>query len=79
MNKSRNMQPRKPALWHALLSFGVLIVVMSVGIAVVEVDPHIPMFIGVIFACCMALYLGNSWNSIEQMMIEGISKAMQSY
>ena len=78
MTKSGNTQPRKPALWQALFSFAALIVVMSVGIAVFKVDPHIPMFIGVIFACCMALWLGNSWNSIEQMMISGITKAMQS-
>ncbi|MDD5921949.1 MAG: Na+/H+ antiporter NhaC [Eubacteriales bacterium] len=78
LNQSKDVQPKKPALWHALLSFSVLILVMSVGIAVFKVDPHIPMFIGVIFSCCMALYLRYDWHSIEKMMIDGISKAMQS-
>ena len=51
---------------------------MSVGIKVFEVDPHIPMFIGVIAAAVMAMVLGYRWADIEKMMVDGISKAMQS-
>lgn len=63
---------------HAAISFLALVVVMSVGIIIFGVDPHIPMFIGVIVAACVALSLGYKWSDIEKMMVEGISKAMQS-
>ena len=63
-------------LYHALITFLVLVVVMSVGIKVFEVDPHIPMFIGVITAAEMAMVLGYRWQDIEKRMVDGISKAM---
>ena len=69
---------RQPKLIHALITFGCLIAVMAVGIIVFEVDPHIPMFIGVIISAVMAMYLGYNWSQIEKMMVDGISKAMQS-
>ncbi|NLY87599.1 MAG: Na+/H+ antiporter NhaC, partial [Clostridiales bacterium] len=64
--------------YQALISFAGLMAVMSVGIVVFEVDPHIPMFIGVIISAIMAMVIGHKWTNIEKMMIDGISKAMQS-
>ena len=69
---------REPRLYHALISFLGLIAVMAVGIIVFEVDPHIPMFIGVIISAVVALVLGYNWGDIEKMMVDGIGKAMQS-
>lgn len=69
---------KQPKLYQALISFGGLVVVMMIGIKVFEVDPHIPMFIGVIISAIMAMVLGYKWSDIEKMMIDGISKAMQS-
>lgn len=69
---------KQPKLYQALISFGGLIAVMSVGIVVFEVGPHIPMFIGVIISAIMAIFLGYKWADIEKMMIDGIGKAMQS-
>lgn len=69
---------REPKLYQALISFAGLIAVMSIGIVVFNVDPHIPMFIGVIISAIMAIVLGHKWSDIEKMMVEGISKAMQS-
>ena len=69
---------RNPHLWEAFISFAGLIVVMSVGIIVFEVDPHIPMFIGVIISALIALKIGYKWEAIEGMMITGISRAMQA-
>ena len=60
------------------MSFLGLIIAMSIGIVVFEVDPHIPMFIGVIIAALMSLRLGYKWAAIEEMMITGISRAMQA-
>jgi NhaC family Na+:H+ antiporter len=69
---------KKPKLYHALISFIGLIAVMSVGIIVFEVDPHIPMFVGVIISAVVAMTLGYKWSDIEKMMVDGIGKAMQS-
>ena len=72
------MTVRKPKIYEALISFAFLILVMGVGIAVFEADPHIPMLIGTAFAALMALYLGFSWEEIEKSMYDGIGQALQA-
>lgn len=67
-----------PKLWEALITLAILIAVLAVGIIVFEVDPHVPMFVGVCAAALMALYLGYSWEEIEKSMMDGIYKALQS-
>lgn len=78
MENETTSQGRQPKIWHALISFLALVLVMSIGIAYYEVDPHVPMFIGVIVAAVVSLSLGFKWGEIEGMMISGISKAMQA-
>ena len=69
----------KPAgIRHALVSLLGLVAVMVIGIVVCKADPHIPLFTGVIIAAIVTMTLGYKWADIEKMMIEGISKAMQS-
>ncbi|MEG0392327.1 MAG: Na+/H+ antiporter NhaC [Anaerovoracaceae bacterium] len=63
---------------HALITFGILIGVMALGIIKYEVAVHVPMFIGVIAAALMALYLGNEWEDIETAMKDGIYNALQA-
>lgn len=70
--------PRKAKLWEALLVFLGLIGIMCLSILVFEISPHIPMFIGVIFAALMALYIGYRWDDIEKSMVHGISQALPS-
>lgn len=69
---------KEAKLTHALTTFLCLVVIMMLGIKVFEVDPHIPMFFGVIVAAVVAMTLGYKWSDIEKMMVDGISKAMQS-
>lgn len=76
MGKSR--KPRKPKIWEALFSLIGIIVIMAIGIVVFKVEPHIPMFIGIILAALIALKLGYRWGEVETMMIDGITQAMQS-
>ena len=79
MNETKQTRkPRMPKLWQALLAMGSLIVVMFVAIKVYGVDPHVPMFIGVIAAALMALFLGYAWDAIEKFMMDGIYRALQS-
>lgn len=70
--------PRMPRLIEALIVFALLIVIMAVGIMVYGVDPHVPMFFGVILAAIMALILGYEWEEIETAMKDGIYRALQS-
>ena len=76
--ETKTSLPRPPKLWEALLSFGVLIAVMAIGISVFEVDPHIPMIIGTAFAACMAIRMGYKWKFVENAMFEGIRQALQA-
>lgn len=69
---------RAPHLYEAIISFLGIVVVMSIGIIVYGVDPHIPMFIGVIIAALISIKIGYKWQDIEGMMIHGISMAMQA-
>ena len=67
-----------PKLWEALLTLVILIAVLAIGIVVYGVDPHVPMFVGVIAAALMAMHLGYKWEEIEKSMMDGIYKALQS-
>lgn len=69
---------KTPTIAHAMVSLLGLVAVMVIGIVVFKADPHIPMFFGVVIASVMAMVLGYKWSDIEAMMIDGISKAMQS-
>ncbi len=70
--------PRMPKLWEALLVLFLMVGVLALGIIVYKVDPHIPMFVGTVFAALMALRLGYTWKNVEKFMLDGIYKALQS-
>lgn len=76
--KKENKTPRMPKLWEALLSMGILIAAMAAAILVYGVDPHIPMFIGAMGAAVMAMRLGYTWDKIEEFMLDGIHRVLQS-
>ena len=67
-----------PKLLEALLTLAILIAALAVGIIIFGVDPHVPMFVGVIAAALMAMHLGYKWDEIEKSMMDGIYKALQS-
>ena len=70
--------PKIPKLWQSLIALGILIASLAIGILVFDVDAHVPMLIGVAGAAIMALFLGYKWTHVEQMMINGITKSLQS-
>lgn len=78
MSEEKKSTGRMPKVWEALITLGILIAVLAIGIIVFEVDPHVPMFVGVCAAALMAMYLGYSWEEIEKSMMDGIYKALQS-
>ena len=67
-----------PKLWEAPLTLAILIAALAVGIIIFGVDPHVPMFVGVMAAAIMALHLGYKWDEVEKSMMDGIYKALQS-
>ena len=50
-------EKRMPKLWEALLTLAILIAALAVGIIIFGVDPHVPMFVGVMAAA--------SWHCIS--------------
>lgn len=76
--ETKTKTPRMPHLWEALLTMGLLIVIMAAAILVFGVDPHVPMFLGAVVAALMALRLGYKWEAIEKAMMDGIYRALQS-
>ena len=74
----KSREPRMPKVLEALITLGLLIAVLAVGIVIYGADVHVPMFCGVCVAAIMALYLGHKWEDIEKMMMDGIYKALQS-
>ena len=63
---------------EALVTMLILVGALALGIVKYETDPHVPMFIGVMGAALMALYLGYKWEAIEKSMMDGIYKAPSS-
>ena len=68
---------RAPHMYEAILSFLGIIIVMAIGIVVFGVDPHIPMFIGVIIAALISLKIGYKWNDIEGRLFEKVNVRLQ--
>ena len=56
---------RKATLGEALLSFGLLAVIMAIAIIKYGVDPHVPMFCGVIVATLISLKIGYTYSELE--------------
>ena len=67
-----------PKVWEALVTLLILVGALALGIVKYGTDPHVPMFVGVMGAALMALYLGYKWEAIEKSMMDGIYKALQS-
>ena len=78
MKEKKTTEPRMPKLWEALLTMLFMVAMLAIGIIKFGVDPHVPMFVGVIGAALMSLYLGYKWKDIEDAMLNGIFKALQS-
>ncbi len=74
-NKDR---PRDAYLYEALLSFGVLVLFMSISIFFYKTKPHIPMLFGVMIASLIALKIGYKWEQVQSSIFEGITQAIKA-
>lgn len=78
MENITSKTPRMPRLWEALFTLGTLVAFMTVAILVCGADPHIPMFLGALVAAGMSLRLGYEWSKVEEFMLNGIQRVLQS-
>ncbi|WP_407333541.1 Na+/H+ antiporter NhaC [Enterovibrio sp. 27052020O] len=67
---------RAPHLWEAIISLMSLVLGISVSIVMYGLDPQIPMLLGVIVACIIALRCGFTWKDIQAGMVNGIYNAL---
>ena len=78
IEKFKNREHKMPKVWQSLVVLLVLIASLAIGILVFGADAHVPLLIGVAAAAIMAIFIGYKWNEIEQFMIKGIAKSLQS-
>ncbi len=70
--------PRMPSLFEALIPIVFLIAILSVGIIVLEVDPHIPIVLAVAVGALVAIRMGIRWEVIQEGLFRGIMTGMQA-
>ena len=78
IEKFKNREHTIPKVWQSLVVLLILIASLAIGILVFGADAHVPLLIGVAAAAIMALFIGYRWHEIEQFMIQGIAKSLQS-
>ena len=71
-------EKRDPYLWEALISILGLIVFISLAIVRYEIDPHVPILIGVFVAAMIGMKAGYTWKEIETGMLDGITNSLQA-
>ncbi|MCZ2722922.1 Na+/H+ antiporter NhaC [Marinomonas sp. 15G1-11] len=76
MNTNLPVNARKPHFWEALISLFALISGVTFSIVKYGLDPQVPMILGVIVACLIALRCGFKWKTIQNGMVKGISSAI---
>ncbi|MBQ9646808.1 MAG: Na+/H+ antiporter NhaC [Oscillospiraceae bacterium] len=77
MSEEKKENKPQVKLWQALLVLLLTIIIMAYNV-ITQDEVHGPMFIGVCIAAIMALICGFKWEQLEQMMMDGIYKALQS-
>lgn len=78
IEKFKKREKKMPKVWQSLVVLSILIASLAVGILVFGADAHVPLLVGVAAAAIMALFIGYRWHEIEQFMINGIAKSLQS-
>jgi NhaC family Na+:H+ antiporter len=71
-------EKRDPYLWEALISILGLIIFISLAILRYEIDPHVPILLGVLIAALIGMKAGFTWKEIETGMLNGITNALQA-
>lgn len=67
---------RQLSVWMALLPVLVLIATGVGSIFVWQVGMHVPLLAGMVMAAVVALMSGWKWNDVQQMMVNGVARAL---
>jgi len=67
---------RKPTFSESIAALAITFTICLVGIVVLKVDAHIPIFIGVSILIPFGFYLKWSWKDLEKGMFNGIKSAL---
>lgn len=77
MNTFAKMRENKiPAMWFALVTMGLVVATLILGILVLGLDEHVLLVCCITITCLSCVVLGYSWDEILNGMIEGLRKAM---
>jgi NhaC family Na+:H+ antiporter len=69
---------RDPYLWEALVSILGMILFISLAILRYEIDPQVPILLGVLVASLIGLRAGYQWRDIETGLLNGITNSLQA-
>lgn len=76
--KQKRREVKKPTFVTALIPFVFMVIALYVGIAVYQVDPHIPLMLSAAVAAIVSMHLGFTWKSIEKGMFKAVSLSLQA-
>ncbi|WP_245807681.1 Na+/H+ antiporter NhaC [Halobacillus massiliensis] len=69
---------KKPSLKVAMIPIVFMIVSLYFGIAVFELDAHIPLLLSGVVAAIVAMWLGHSWSDLETSFLNTIRLSLQA-
>ena len=70
---------KRPSLLAALIPTAAVLLFLSIGIGVLDMDPQFPLFWGIVFTGLFArYYLGFSWEKMYDGIVEGIGMGIQA-
>ncbi|WP_078596355.1 Na+/H+ antiporter NhaC [Evansella clarkii] len=78
MKENTEINVRKPTLMVAMIPIVFMIVSLYIGIAVLDLDAHIPLLISGVVATIVAMWLGFSWKEIEVSFLNTIRLSLQA-
>lgn len=78
MKENTEISVRKPTLKVAMIPIVFMIVSLYIGIAVLDLDAHIPLLISGVVATIVAMWLGFSWKEIEVSFLNTIRLSLQA-
>ncbi|MDV2684092.1 Na+/H+ antiporter NhaC [Alkalihalophilus lindianensis] len=79
MNESnRKNTVKSPSLMVAMIPIVFMIVSLYVGIALLDLDAHIPLLISGVVAAFIALWLGHTWGDLENSFLNTVRLSLQA-
>lgn len=75
MEEKRIKEIKKPSLLVAILPLIFMFITLVTGLMVFKVDIKILLLLCAAFTICIALYLGHTWNDVQNEIVDKLAKA----